>query len=127
MYKRQRHITSTITEGVSLTTVEFTLETPLDRAINNARNEMMRIRQDLPATVREPIVSYAVDSGAAISTYSVEWRGKTPEALSWFVDDGLTRELLAVRGVSRVVRNGGADDEVSIVLDPLRLLSLIHI
>lgn len=119
-----RHITSTITEGVSLTTVEFTLETPLDRAINNARNEMMRIRQDLPATVREPIVSYAVDSGAAISTYSVEWRGKTPEALSWFVDDSLTRELLAVRGVSRVVRNGGADDEVSIVLDPLRLSSL---
>ncbi|TXH64851.1 MAG: efflux RND transporter permease subunit [Lysobacteraceae bacterium] len=117
-------ITSTITEGVSLTTIEFTLETPLDRAVNDARNEMARIRQDLPATVREPIVGYAVDSNAAMSTYSLEWEGRTPEALSWFLDDTLTRELLSIRGVSRVIRNGGADDEVSIILDPARLSSL---
>ncbi|MFZ2755010.1 MAG: efflux RND transporter permease subunit [Lysobacteraceae bacterium] len=117
-------IMSDITEGVSLTRVEFTLETPLDRALNDARNEMARIRQDLPSTVREPIVTYAVDNGTAMSTYSLAWDGHTPEALSWFVDDTLTRELLSVRGVSRVVRNGGADDEISIILDPVKLSSL---
>ena len=33
-----RHITSTISEGSSLTTIEFTLETDFDRAVNDTRD-----------------------------------------------------------------------------------------
>lgn len=119
-----RHITSTITEGTSLTTLEFTLETDVDRAVNDTRNAVARVRQFLPATVREPLVQRADDDGASILTYAVEWPGHTPEALSWFVDDSLSRELLAISGVSRVVRSGGTDEELTVTLDPGVLSSL---
>src|SRR4029079_2597738 len=46
------------------------------------------------------------------------------EALSWFVDDTVTRALLAVRGVGAVTRVGGATREVRVALDPPRLLAL---
>jgi hydrophobe/amphiphile efflux-1 (HAE1) family protein len=119
-----RHITSTITEGTSLTTLEFEIDVDVDRAVNDTRNAISQVRQDLPQTVREPYVQRADDNGASILTYSVESPGMAPEALGWFVDDRLTRELLSIDGVSRVVRNGGADEEVSIILDPTVLSSL---
>ncbi|MEQ1511212.1 MAG: efflux RND transporter permease subunit [Lysobacteraceae bacterium] len=119
-----RHITSTITEGTSLTTLEFDIDVDVDRAVNDTRNAVSQVRQDLPQTVREPYVQRAEDNGASILTYSVESPGMAPEALGWFVDDRLSRELLSIQGVSRVVRNGGADEEVSITLDPAVLSSL---
>ena len=42
------------------------------------------------------------------------------EALSWFVDNTLTRKLLAVRGVGAVTRVGGVDRQVQVQLDPVR-------
>ncbi len=119
-----RHITSTLTEGTSQTTLEFNIDTDVDRAVNDTRNAVSRVRQDLPQTVREPSVQRAEDNGASILTYSVEVPDMTPEALSWFVDDRLSRELLSIRGVSRIVRSGGADEEVSITLNPAVLSSL---
>jgi multidrug efflux pump subunit AcrB len=46
------------------------------------------------------------------------------EALSWFVDDTLTRRLLAVPGVGAVNRVGGVMREVRVALDPLKLQAL---
>ncbi|MEF9674203.1 hypothetical protein QNM99_27255 [Pseudomonas sp. PCH446] len=39
------------------------------------------------------------------------------EALSWFVDNDLNKQLLAVRGVAKIVRVGGVDREVQVDLD----------
>jgi multidrug efflux pump subunit AcrB len=46
------------------------------------------------------------------------------EALSWFVDNEVSRKLLAVRGVGAVNRVGGVSREVRVALDPVRLQSL---
>ena len=46
------------------------------------------------------------------------------EALSWFVDNTVTKALLAVRGVGAVSRVGGVTREVRVDLDPARLLAL---
>ncbi|NBW54955.1 MAG: efflux RND transporter permease subunit, partial [Betaproteobacteria bacterium] len=46
------------------------------------------------------------------------------EALSWFVDQTVTRRLLAVKGVGAVTRVGGVDRQVEIALDPVRLQAL---
>ncbi|MBC7681630.1 MAG: efflux RND transporter permease subunit, partial [Ferruginibacter sp.] len=46
------------------------------------------------------------------------------EALSWFVDNDITRKLLAVRGVGAVTRVGGVTREVQVALDPLKLQAL---
>ena len=47
--------------------------------------------------------------------------GKTPEQLSWFVDDVVKRALQGIRGVAQVERIGGVDREILVSLDPDRL------
>jgi multidrug efflux pump subunit AcrB len=47
--------------------------------------------------------------------------GKTPERLSWFVDDVVKRQLQGVRGVAQVERIGGVDREILVSLDADRL------
>ena len=46
------------------------------------------------------------------------------EALSWFVDNTVTKRMLSVRGVGAVTRVGGVTREVRVELDPARLLAL---
>ncbi|MCW5260781.1 efflux RND transporter permease subunit [Verminephrobacter eiseniae] len=46
------------------------------------------------------------------------------EALSWFVDDTVTRKLLAVRGVGAVNRVGGVDRQLQVALEPVKLQAL---
>ena len=46
------------------------------------------------------------------------------EALSWFVDNDVSRKLLAVRGVGAVNRVGGVTREVRVALDPRKLQAL---
>src|SRR5262249_26000541 len=46
------------------------------------------------------------------------------QELSRFVDDTLTRELLAISGIARVVRQGGAEHEITVSIDPARQAAL---
>ncbi len=119
-----KHITSTLSEGVSLTVIEFRLETDTDRAINDVKDAVARIRQDLPRTIDEPIVQRVEIEGLPIVTYAVRAPAMTPEELSWFVDDTIKRVLQGVKGVSAIDRIGGVTREVRVALDPDRLLAL---
>jgi hydrophobe/amphiphile efflux-1 (HAE1) family protein len=119
-----KHITSTITEGQSTTIVEFELNTPVDRALNDAKDAVARIRAELPRTIDEPITQRIEIEGLPILTYAARAPAMTPEELSWFVDDTLARSLQSVKGVSKIERVGGVDREIRVALDPDRLLSL---
>ena len=46
------------------------------------------------------------------------------EEISWFVDDTVTRALQGRPGIGRVTRIGGADREIRVELDPVKLDSL---
>ncbi len=119
-----KHITSTITDGVSTSVIEFQLETNADRAINDTKDAISRIRSDLPRTIDEPIVSRIEVEGLPISTYAVTAPTMTPEQLSWFVDDTISRDLQSVKGVSKIDRVGGVKREIRISLNPDRLAAL---
>jgi hydrophobe/amphiphile efflux-1 (HAE1) family protein len=116
-----KRVTSTITEGQSLTKVEFDLDVGIDRATSDVRNAVAAIRQDLPTTVREPLVRRSADSGRPVGIYIVEAPEMPAAELSWFVDRTVVRALMAVPGVSRVDRLGGVQQEVSVLLDPATL------
>src|SRR6201984_2890854 len=45
-----RHINSSITDGMSLTTITFAIETNTDRAINDIKDAVTRVRANLPQT-----------------------------------------------------------------------------
>ncbi|MHC2805216.1 hydrophobe/amphiphile efflux-1 (HAE1) family protein [Bradyrhizobium diazoefficiens] len=119
-----RHITSSITDGLSLTTIQFALETNTDRALNDVKDAVTRVRSNLPQNVTEPLIQRVDVIGLPIVTYAAISPGKTPEQLSYFVDDVVKRALQGVRGVAQVERIGGVEREILVSLDPDRLQAM---
>src|SRR6202795_3308776 len=113
-----RHISSSITDGLSLTTIQFALETNTDRALNDVKDAVTRVRATLPQNVTEPLIQRVDVIGLPIVTYAAISPGKTPEQLSYFVDDVVKRALQGVRGVAQVERIGGVEREILVSLDP---------
>lgn len=116
-----RHINSSITDGMSVTTITFAIETNTDRAINDIKDAVTRVRANLPQNVSEPLIQRVDVIGLPIVTYAAISPGRTPEQLSFFVDDVVKRELQGVRGVAQVERIGGVEREILVSLDPDRL------
>jgi len=119
-----KHITSTISEGISTTTIEFRLEINSDRAVNDVKDAVAKIRSDLPRTIDEPVIQRLDIAGLPVVTYAASAPAMTPEDLSWFVDDVVARQLQSVQGVGRVERVGGVDREIRVELKLDRLLAL---
>lgn len=119
-----KHITSSVNDGVSVTVIEFQLETSVDRAVNDVRDAVTKIRTELPQSIKEPQIQRIDIEGMPISTYAASAPAMTPEELSWFIDDRVIRQLQSVRGVAQVARQGGVDREIRVSLDPSRLQAL---
>lgn len=118
------HIRTTIADGTVSIVVEFRLEVPLQEAADEVRDAVARVRGDLPADLRDPVIKKLEFSGSPILTYTVVSSRMDEEALSWFVDNEVGRKLRAVPGVGSVSRVGGVTREVRVELDPARLLAL---
>ncbi|MGL4312320.1 MAG: efflux RND transporter permease subunit [Paracoccaceae bacterium] len=116
-----KNVTSTVSDGLSTTAVEFRMEIATDKAVQDVKDAIDRIRGDLPPDVEAPIVSRIDVEGQAILTYAVSAPNRTLEELSWFVDDTLTRALQGRTGIGRVDRYGGVDREIRVELDPVKL------
>lgn len=113
-----------IQDGVVTVTAEFQLEKPLQEAVDDVRNAVSQVRSDLPADLRDPIVSKINLSGSPILTYTIQSPKMDEEALSWFVDYDIARAMLQVKGVGAVARVGGVTRQVDVELDPEKLLAL---
>jgi multidrug efflux pump subunit AcrB len=119
-----KNIYTVVQDGVAIVTVEFRLEKPTQEALDDVRSAVARVRSDLPGELRDPVISKLELAGAPILTYTVASSRMDDEALSWFVDNEVTKAMLAVRGVGSVARVGGVTREVRVALDPARLLAL---
>jgi multidrug efflux pump subunit AcrB len=115
---------ATIQDGVVTITAEFRLEKLIQEALDDVRNAVAQIRSDLPADLRDPVVSKLSLSGSPILVFTVASERMDEEALSWFVDNTVTRQLLTVPGVGAVARVGGVTRQVQVELDPAKLLAL---
>jgi hydrophobe/amphiphile efflux-1 (HAE1) family protein len=116
-----KNVISTVNDGVSTTVVEFRIEVPTDKAVQDTKDAIDRVRGSLPGEIEPPTVSRIDVEGQAILTYAVTAPAKSFEELSWFVDDTVKRALQGRAGVGRVDRYGGADREVRIELDSAKL------
>lgn len=119
-----KHVMSTVTDGLSSTAIEFRLEVNTDRALNDIKDAVAKIRTDLPRNIEEPIIDRVDVEGQAIQYFAASSPGMTLEQLSWHVDDVVKRQLQGVKGVGRVERIGGVNREIRISLDPQKLMSL---
>ncbi|RYE00951.1 MAG: efflux RND transporter permease subunit, partial [Sphingomonadales bacterium] len=114
-------ITSRVSEGNATTFVEFQLGTPVDRAVNDVRDAVAKIRSDLPEGILEPQISRLEADGGPIAYYSIEGVDMTLEQLSWFTDNTVIKRLQAIDGMASVFRGGGVSREIRVILDPARM------
>jgi len=119
-----KHVYTSLQDGTATITVEFRLEKPTQEAVDDVRDAVSRVRSDLPADLRDPVIQKVNLAGTPILTYTVSSARMDDEALSWFVDNQVTKSMLAVPGVGAVTRVGGVSREVRVELDPARLLAL---
>jgi HAE1 family hydrophobic/amphiphilic exporter-1 len=116
-----KNIYSTVTQGASVTNVEFELGEDLQKATDDVRSRIDQTRAVLPREIDEPTVQRVELDSQPIMTYAVAASGMSDVELSWFVDDTLGRALQASEGVAQVARVGGVTREINVVLDPDRL------
>ncbi|WP_176083638.1 efflux RND transporter permease subunit [Martelella sp. HB161492] len=114
---------STISDGLSITSVLFRMEVDPDDALRDVKDAIDRISSDLPANAETPVITKIDVEGQAIQTFAVSSPNMSLEELSWFVDDTVSRALQGLKGVGKVDRYGGADREVLIALDDNKLAS----
>src|SRR5262245_52085001 len=81
------HLTSNVSDGTSTTTVEFQFGKDIDRAVNDVRDAVTRVRSDLPGSINEPVITRATTTGGPMLTYTVKPAGrgadKSAAELSW--------------------------------------------
>ena len=126
-----KHTTTKVQDGMVSMTMEFQLEKPIQEAVDDVRSAVARVRGNLPSDLNEPVVNKLDMAAQPVLAYTIrsvpQGAGMAPrmdaEALSWFVDNEITKALLSVRGVGSVSRVGGVTREVRVALDPLKLQS----
>ena len=119
-----KHTYTKVQDGGVTVTAEFRLEKPVQEALDDVRTAVARVRSDLPADVKDPVVTKLDLAGAPVMAFAISAASLDEEALSWFVDDTVTKALLGVRGVGAVSRVGGVNREVRVSLDPAKLQAL---
>ncbi|XAH23259.1 efflux RND transporter permease subunit [Xylophilus sp. GW821-FHT01B05] len=119
-----KHIHTSIQDGVATITAEFRLEKPIQEAVDDVRSAVNRVRADMPADLRDPIITKVDLAGTPVLAFTIQSSQLDEEGLSWFVDDTVARKLLTVPGVGAVNRVGGVQREVRVALDAQRLQAL---
>jgi HAE1 family hydrophobic/amphiphilic exporter-1 len=116
-----RNVTSSVSQGVSTTNVEFEMGEDLQKKTDQVRSAVDRIRATLPREIDEPIIAQVDVDAAPILTYAVSAPAMSDQDLSWFVDDAVSRALQAAKGVAQVTRVGGVNREINVLIDPDRM------
>lgn len=119
-----KHINSTVIDGNSLTTIEFRLEKNLSDAVSDIKDAVTGIKSQFPPGTSEPTITKVNISSGAILTYQVISKNMDLFDLSWLVDNDINKILVSTQGVGKVIRQGGVEREIEILLDPLKLIAL---
>ncbi|MBQ1541919.1 MAG: efflux RND transporter permease subunit [Caulobacteraceae bacterium] len=115
---------STVTQGASVTTVEFEIGEDLQKVTDEVRSKVDQARAQLPREIDPPVVQRLEIDSAPILTYAVSAPQMSNADLSWFIDDTVTRALQGQKGVAQVARVGGVNREVNIIIDPDRMAAV---
>ncbi len=117
-------LASDVSLGVSTTVIQFEIGSNLQKVKDDVRSRVDAIRIDLPPGIEPPRIDALDFTGGTLMTYAVSAPEMSPTDLSWFIDDTLSREMQAVKGVGQVSRIGGVDREINVTLDPVRMNAL---
>jgi len=108
-------------DGYSMLMIEFLFDKDLNVASQEVRDAISSIRADLPAEMKEPIVSKFNDTDRPIISMAISSTTLSPAELTRLADPGITRELRALPGVADVQIFGKVERELTVEVQPLKL------
>jgi HAE1 family hydrophobic/amphiphilic exporter-1 len=110
--------------GKALVRLNLVSGTDVDKALQETKDLMSRLRPQLPPDIDEPDIHSVRNGDTPIITYAVTSTRLDLAALSRFVDDEIVPELRSAPGIGDVQRIGGVEREVQVTLEPDRLQAL---
>ena len=119
-----KHIETSIVDGAVRISAKYVIGKNRSDALIEVKDAVDRIRSQLPAALDPPRVSAPIAFDDPVLTYAISSTAMDESALSWFVDETVTKTLSGVTGVGRVERVGGTEREVRVEVDPTRMASL---
>lgn len=117
-----RTISSNSALGVSIITVEFTVEANLEQAANDVRDKVSQAQRQLPQDIdAPPVVTKADASGDPIIFMPVQSRSMNILQLTAYAENVLQERLQTIPGVSQVLIFGAKRYAMRLWIDPARL------
>ncbi|MCA9717386.1 MAG: efflux RND transporter permease subunit [Myxococcales bacterium] len=115
-----KRMTSRNLEGVSNVTLEFELEVDGNQALQDVRDKVAAIEQQLPDGIEPPIVQ-KFDIGAS-PVLTIALAGDMEiRALTKFAREQIKQRVQQVPGVGTVTLIGGREREIQVLVDPRRM------
>lgn len=115
-----RTLTSTSREGASVIVAEFTLDTPLDTAASDVRDQLSRAQRNLPPDANPPVLNKSNADSNPIFGVALTSTHRTPLELSAYADT-LKERLQTVPGVASVDQPAEKRYAMRLWLDPEKL------
>ena len=117
-----RRVMSLSREGVTGISAEFSLDTDMDRAMQDLRDRVAAVQSSLPEDAEAPTIArFNNDNAEPVVNMALVSATRSQRELSMLAEQLLERRLQRVAGVARVDLSGLATREVRIDLDPVRL------
>jgi multidrug efflux pump subunit AcrB len=117
-----KRITSRSGEGQGSMSVEFSLDTDMNRAMQEVRDRVSALQPGFPRDVRAPLIQrFNNDNNQPLVNVALVSATRSARELSVMGENLVGKRLQRVEGVARVDISGLAQREVRIDLDPVRL------
>ena len=114
---------STSSEGISQVIISFKLEKDLETAVNDVRDKMSGVTQDLPKGIDAPIVSKVDPSASPVLLVGLRAKNKDRglREISELADKTVRRQLETINGVGKVSITGSRERQINILMNPTAL------
>ncbi len=113
-----KKIQSSALDGYAAITIQFTYEKDLQEAVQEIRDEINEIRNDLPPEMEEPVLTKISLTDFPVVSLALASDTLDIAELTLLADPGLTRKLRALPGVGSVDISGANTREMSVELRP---------
>ena len=117
-----KQITSRSFEGRSQTSVQFTLNADMARAMQDVRDRLGVVQSSFPRDAKMPTVSrFDNDNSQPVVVMALLSKTRSARELSLVADQTVSKRFQRVEGVAKIDISGLSTREVRIDLDPARL------
>jgi len=105
-------------DGFALITCQFLFSKDPDQAMQDIRDAISGIQNDLPPEMKPPILKKYDPDDMPIVSVILRSPGMTPADLTSMADPGITKELRSINGVAQVNVSGAVKREIAVDLRP---------